>query len=60
MANNHEGAIKGEMMWACVWERVRGLARGKAAGSVFLSLPMVNVKSGDSRVFEVPLPPKQL
>jgi hypothetical protein len=47
-------------MWACVWERVWGLARGKAVGSVFLSLPMVNVKSGDSRVFEVPLPPKQL
>jgi hypothetical protein len=37
------------MLWACVWERVMGLVRGKAAGSVFLGLPMVSVIVGYSR-----------
>jgi len=36
-------------MWACVWERVMGLVRGKAAGSVFLRLPMASVIVGYSR-----------
>jgi len=31
------------LLHACVWEQVIGLVRDKAAGSVFLSLPMVNV-----------------
>jgi hypothetical protein len=33
-----------------------GLVRGKAAGLVFLDLPMVKVTNGYG-VFEVPLPP---
>jgi hypothetical protein len=36
-----------------------GLVRGKAAGSVFLGLPMVKVLNGYG-VFEVPLPPTTL
>jgi hypothetical protein len=31
------------LLWACVCERVIGLWRGKAAGSVFLNLPMMKV-----------------
>jgi hypothetical protein len=38
------------VLWASVWERVMALEIGKAAGSSFLSLPMVI----DNRVFEEP------
>jgi hypothetical protein len=31
-----------KMLRACVWEWVIGLVKGKTAGSVFLSLPMVS------------------
>jgi len=46
-------------VWDCVCERVMGLVRGKAAGSVFLGLPMVKVLNGYG-VSEVPLPPTTL
>lgn len=45
------------MLWTRVCDRVTGLARGKAAGSTFLSFPMVKGGVRDKEVFEVPLPP---